>query len=179
MKRNINKKGDYMMKKILSLVAFVLLLSLCLTSCGLTVPRPEIKEGRFNYSVTYELNGETKTVSGVYICKFDGVSWSLDGGYSRAWKGYIEGGTRNDEVNIGTTEDGGTIILTLCLAPDYFMGEDVVDLRGLPEPYLVITYPLEDADGFSMIGEADVIAEQYGAKIISYEYDEPIQNSFK
>ena len=168
------------MKKVIkrSFLLSVLLLSVILSSCGLTVPRPEIKEGKFNYSVTYELNGEVKTVSGVYVCKYAGTSWSLDGGYSRDWNGYLEGGTDDDYVVIGTTNDGGTLILVLYLYPDYFMGEDFVSLYGEPEPYLQIDYPLEDSDGFRFETDETIIEENYGAKIISYEYDKPIENTF-
>lgn len=166
------------MKKILSIVSFVLLLSLCLTSCGLTVPRPEIKEGRFNYSVTYELNGEIKTISGVYICEYDGISWSLDGGNNRHWKGCIEGGTEDDQIQIGTTEDGGAINVCLDFDPDYFMGEDVVEYKGVPEPYLIVVYPMTEDGALTFINDAETVAEQYGAKIISHVYDEPINNSF-
>jgi hypothetical protein len=55
------------MKKIITSVILLLAISVTMTSCGLDVLRPEIKEGRFNISVTYEYNGETKTASGVYI----------------------------------------------------------------------------------------------------------------
>ena len=166
------------MKRTLSFLFLAVFLAAMLTSCGLTVPRPEIKEAKFNYSVTYELNGETKTVSGVYVCEYDGTSWALDGGYTRDWKGYIEGGTDNDEVIIGTTNDGGTIILSLTLHPAYFMGEDYGATYFVPEPYLQINYPLEEGDGFSFERDEKVIEENYGAKIVSYEYDEPIANSF-
>ena len=53
------------------------MLSALLAGCGLEVPRPEIKEGEFDFIVTYEYNGEIKTVSGVYVCEFSGISWAL------------------------------------------------------------------------------------------------------
>ena len=166
------------MKKIFSALAFILLIAVIATSCGLTVPRPEIKEGRFQYSVTYELNGEVKTISGVYVCEYAGTSWALDSGSHRDWSGYIEGGTDDDWVILGTTEDGGEIILSLNFNPDYFMGEDVAGVMGVPEPYLQVKYDFADGEGMSFVNEADVIAESYGAKILSFDYDEPIKNSF-
>ena len=78
-----------------------LMLSALLAGCGLEVPRPEIKEGEFSFTVTYEYNGEIKTVSGVYVCEFSGISWALDGGYHRAWNGYIKGGEPEEAVEIG------------------------------------------------------------------------------
>ena len=40
-----------------------------LTGCGPDVPLPEVKEGIFDFTVTYELNGEVKTVKNTYVCK--------------------------------------------------------------------------------------------------------------
>jgi hypothetical protein len=37
---------------------------------------------------------------------------------------------------------------------------------------------LVDDEGISFLHEADEVEEYCGAKIISYEYDEPIENSF-
>ena len=58
------------MKKITSVI-LLLVISVILTSCGLLAPRPDIKEGKFNISVTYEHNGEVKTASAVYVCEYD------------------------------------------------------------------------------------------------------------
>ena len=164
------------MKKIISTLALLLLLSICMTSCGLTVPRPAVKEGQFNFSVTYTMNGETKTVSGVYACEYDGTSWALDSGSHRDWSGYIVGGMKM-ELEIGTTEDGGTVILDLGLYPDYFMGEDVVGVMDVPAPKLVISYP-EGEDGVSVVMDEAEIEEIFGYKIVSYEYAAPIANTF-
>ena len=53
----------------------MLVLIIMLSGCGSRVARPEIKEGRFNVTVTYEHNGEIKEASGVYVCEYDGVNW--------------------------------------------------------------------------------------------------------
>ena len=34
--------------------------------------KPAVTEQDFNYSVTYKIDGETKTFSGVYTCRFTG-----------------------------------------------------------------------------------------------------------
>ena len=66
------------MKKLFCIFALILLLSTCLTSCEVE-PAPKIKEGRFNFSVTYEEWGEAKTVSGVFVCEYAGRSFTLEG----------------------------------------------------------------------------------------------------
>ena len=77
------------MKRIFSSAILIVLIVAIFTSCGLQVPRPETQSGEFKYSVTYEYNGEVNTVSGIYVCEYAGLSWALDGGYSRDWSGYI------------------------------------------------------------------------------------------
>ena len=164
------------MKKALGFLIALLLLSLALTSCGSQVPRPEIKSGEFNFSVTYEYAGETKTVSGVYVCEYDGIDWVLDGGFHRVWSGYIKGGTTEQNIVLGTAEDGGIVELYLAFDPDYFMGDSHWDGYEPFEPCLSVR--LYD-EGLYFESDAELIAETYGARVISYEYDDPIENSFK
>ena len=68
------------------------------------------------------------------------------------------------------------MLLMLALYPEYFMGDDATGGKGTPEPWLSVT--LSDGEGMSIQNEKDVIEATYGAKIISYQYDEPIENSF-
>ena len=168
------------MKRILSVSVLALLLAVLLAGCGLRVPRPEIKEGEFEFFVTCELNGEIKTLSGVYVCEYDGTSWALDGGYSRDWKSSVKGVEAGNqyEVQIGTTEDGGSIVLSYGFYPEYFMGDmETVDM-GEPEPQLTVTHAMEDVDGVSAIYDQEELARLYNVKIIDYGYDKPIENTF-
>ena len=162
------------------LIALFLLLTLVstLTGCGITVPRPEVEEGEFNFSITYEINGKVDTLSAVYMCEFDGVSWSVEGGYGRDWKAHTEGDYKGDDYSaiIGTTEDGGDIVLFFGIYPEYFMNDSTGD-RGAPEPSLYISYTL-DVDEYGLVSDPLEVEEIYGAKIISYEYDAPIVNTF-
>ena len=166
------------MKKIISLSLLVLLVVSLLVSCGSNVPRPEIKEGRFDYSVAYEMNGETKTVSGVYVCEFAGVDWSRDSGYTRDWNGYIEGGSADDRVELGTTEDGGKIILELGLNAPYFMADPGFVGLETPAPMLIIDYINDETGEVRFIKDADEIATGYGVKIVGYEYAAPVNNTY-
>ena len=170
--------GNIKTRTIILILTVALVLTF--TSCGLTVPRPEIKEGEFDLSVTYELNGEQKTLTAVYICEYDGVSWSIEGGdFSRDWADRTEGQYEGDDYSaiIGKTEDGGDICLFFGVYPEYFMGDSTGD-RGVPEPSLYIAYPEDEDGGMRHIGDAAVIEEEYGAKILSYKYEKPIDNSY-
>ena len=168
------------MKRILIIFALMLIIAVSLTSCGLTVKRPEVKNGDFNFSITYELYGEVKTLSAVYACEFDGTSWSLDGGYGRDWKSSTEGDYEGDDTYsaiIGKTEDGGDIILFFGIYPEYFMNDPACD-RGEPEPSIYISYPENENGESGLVNIPEEVEALCGAKIISYEYDSPIENSF-
>ena len=170
------------MKRLFCILALVLLLSVCLTSCEME-PAPEIKEGRFNFSITYEEWGETKTVSGVFVCEYAGRSFTLEGGdLTREWKGYVEGvenlhDTFYATVRVGETDDGGEILLNLGVFAAYFMGEsDFAD--SVIEPSLLIVYSSEDNLSSEFSDDPEELEGVYGLKIIDYHYDEPIKNSF-
>ena len=167
------------MKRISKAMILAIIVVFMLTGCGFTVPRPEIKKGEFDFSITYELNGEEKTFSAVYMCEFDGISWSLDGGYGRDWKAWTQGSYEGDTYSaiIGTTEDGGDIVLFFGVYPEYFMNDPAGD-RGALEPSIYVSYP-ENAHGEStLVNIPEEVEELCGAKIISYVYDEPIENTF-
>lgn len=164
------------MKRFSSIFILALMLVCILTGCSSDVPRPEIKKGEFDISVTYEFNGEVKTFSDVYVCEYDGLSWSLDGGYHRSWKGYLKSGKTDDIIELGTTKDGHEVTLLLALYPDYFMGDFVEGYLDVPKPYISVTFV--DEEGMSVMSDADEVEEYCGARIVSYEYEEPIKNSF-
>ena len=169
------------MKRLLSILLLAFISVTLLSGCGLGVPRPEVKEGRFNLSITYEIGGKVDTLSVVYVCEFDGTSWALDSGYSsRDWIGCAEGNYEGDynSAIVGTTEDGGDIILFFGVYPEYFMGDPEIGDSGIPEPSIYIVYPEDENGASSFVTEKEELKEVYGISIISYEYDEPIENSF-
>ena len=161
------------MKKIFVATAALLLFSIILTSCGANVPRPEIKEGRFNISVPYEHNGEIKTVSGVYVCEYEGVNWwDINADPYANWKEGYEGDIQDDGIiPICKTDDGGEIFISFLLYPEYFMG-DPEYANYTPLIRAELWYADEQTDDIERIAE-------HGVKLISYECDEPIENTFK
>ena len=163
------------MKKIICLLIALLLFSLGLTSCGLTMPRPEVKEGQFDVSVTYEVGGETKTLDLVYVCKYDGVKMTPEGTRYRAWNGYFEGYADGDVIEVSKTDDGSRIVLSFLIYAEYFMGEpESTDFY--PEAR---TERIYFEDGVEMIDyDEERITEDYGVRILGINYDEPIKNTF-
>ena len=169
-----------MKTKIIALI--LALMMLCIfTGCEVE-PAPNIKEGRFNFSVTYEQWGEAKTVSGVFVCEYAGRSFTLEGGnFTRDWEGHFEGIEHAGEVYstavlIYKTEDGGEIYLDFGLTAAHMMGEPFL-ADTVIEPSFFLVYPNEDNTS-SQFGDENDIEAIYGIKIISYEYDAPIENTF-
>ena len=169
-------------KKLLCAVILALLLALLLSSCA-KVPLPKVREGRFNFSVTYEVNGEVKTISGVYVCTFIRPSMDLTG-IDREWSGYIEGSPEIDEEEIEVLlTDDGRITLDLGLYPEYFMsdpfywGYNYEDSE--PKASLLIVYNEDIAPDMGYFSTDPEVIGAYGVKVISYEYDEPIENIYE
>lgn len=159
------------MKKLLILLSAFVLVAF-LTGCAPDVPRPEVKEGRFNITVTYEQDGEVKKASAVYVCEYDGIIWyNVNRPPFVNWKESFEGDIKDGGIiPICNTEDGGEIFIGLLLYPEYFMGD----------PNYAECTPIVRAEIFYddfQTDDADLIAE-YGVKLIGFEYDEPIKNTF-
>jgi hypothetical protein len=170
------------MKRIIGILVLAVLLIGVLTSCEIE-PAPKIKEGRFNFSVTYEEWGEAKTVSGVFVCEYAGRSFTLEGGdLTREWEGHVEGvenlhDTFYATVCVGKTDDGGEILLSLGVFAAHFMGDpDFAD--SVIEPSLYIAHSSEDNLSSESSDDPEELEGVYGLKIIDYHYDEPIKNSF-
>ena len=144
----------------------------------INIPKPEIKNGEFDFALTYEVDGEEKKIEGTYVCKFDGTSRELDG-VSRDWTGYIKDHDNFTEYEIKTTDDG-VIMVSLDIRPEFFMSDpDYIDSYDIvPEPYIYIT-----SGDQSIEDPTNEISFDYytgdDVKIISFEYDEPIENIYK
>jgi hypothetical protein len=162
------------MKSLRIVAISILLITVAVLLCGCVakVPVPEVKEGRFDFSVTYEIDGEVKTYSGVYVCEYDGALTTFLGS-SIKWKGYVE----NDETDVAIqTKEDGVVYINFGFFPEYFMGDTCYDQT--PAPSLFMIYNDSEPDSLNITGEEDVIAG-YGVKLISYEYAAPIENSFE
>ena len=148
-------------------------------------PEPTVREGKFNFSVTYEIGGGVETISGVYVCKFKEAGLWLDGSYVE-WDSYIEDrelATRppenNENIIIVETNDEGTIFLDLCLNAGYFMSEPSWKDRECT-PYFYIKYNEAAVEEKGTYGSENTeVLASYGVKLISYAYDAPIENIYK
>ena len=163
------------MKKLICILIVLMLLLLSFTSCGLTVPRPEVKKGEFDVAITYEVNGEAKTLDLVYVCEYDRVAWTLEGTRHRAWNGNFVGYDDGEVIPVLETE-GGKVALCVLIYPEYFMGEpDYLDDFA---PVVLTNYIYYEDGNEMIIDDQELIAEEYGVKVIGCEYSKPIKNSF-
>ena len=165
------------MKKQKLLVAALLttMLTTLFSGCAVKMPVPAVKEGRFNFSVTYEVNGEQTTYTGVYVCKYDGIQVALDG-KARMWESYIENNEGAREIAVQTNDDG-VIYIDFNFNPQYFMADPAAINFDIPGPSLYIVYHNENPDEVIFNNDVDFMAE-YGVQIISYDYAAPIENNY-
>ena len=163
------------MRKLLSALLLAGMFLCMLIGCGSTMPEPEVKEGEFDVTITYEVNGEVKTLDLVYVCKYDRVAWTLEGTRYRAWNGNFVGYDDGEVIPVLETE-GGKVALSVLIYPEYFMGEpDYIDDFA---PVVLTNYIYYEDGNEMIIDDRELIAEEYGVKVIGCEHSKPIKNSF-
>ena len=169
---------DYFSNIYSYFLTFVLLFSLVFSFFGI-VEKPEIKEAEFDFKVVYEIDGEIKTIEGTYVCEFDGIDRSFMGA-SRCWDGYIEGHD-GSTCYVLKTIGNRRVMLELNLCAEFFMSDpDNMYSDGTlvfkPDPCIYLTTfdpNVENPDEFDYeVYEGDNI------KLISFEYDPPIENTY-
>ena len=180
-------------RRIFTMIVLLTMILLVCTGCSVKYPVPEVKEGKFNFSVTYEVDGTQETVSGVFVCEFVEVVFALDGSYIE-WNSSIEDAELANrlEKNRGflllKTSDDGDIYLDFNLSAKYFMADpsfgnsnaNTGEGTSCISPRLFIEYNETKGEELGEWWSEDVsVLESYGVKIISYEYDAPIENTYK
>ena len=159
----------------LPIIILAIGLMLAIASCFFTgiLKEPTIKEHEFDYSVTYRIGSETKTYEGTFRCSFVGHD-------------------RHDDPTLRLydgvhTKDGneiGALWLTVAQKEDVELlmavGLDAAYLMGDPDKYEYVHgnddpyFEAIDAEGYSV-----EVSEKFDAEIISWEYPEPIGNTFR
>lgn len=136
--------------------------------------KPTITQMDFPFSITYELKGETVTIQDVYTARFTG-----NGGYidlaGRCYEGYIQSAPESGGASYVLYEGmDGSIMLHANFYPDYMLGDSKYDYYSL--------YPFAPRFSFFDPELGDIEDEQAllerGIRLISWEYPEPVENSF-
>ena len=161
--------------KLFIFTLFMTTMATLLSGCIVKVAVPKVKKASFDFSVTYEIDGEEKTYVGVYVCEYDGVLTTFLGN-SLEWKGYLE---KEEEIDlpIQTNEDG-VVYINFGFSPKYFMGDPSAADYESPVPNLSMMYNDSEPDVLNITSDEDVIAG-YGVRLIGFEYAAPIENAFE
>lgn len=148
--------------------------------------KPKVTEGEFPFSITYEYKGETKTLSGVFECKFFD-SGTIFREHYRYWNGETKfDGPVNADMNPNVVDGNAELQTTLTVHENmeagYFMGDplykDYYQEYGLDgiEPY--IEYYDYKNNTYLDEENKDEVLESIGFRLIDFTYAEPIENSF-
>lgn len=136
--------------------------------------KPTVTEQEFAFSVTYSIDGETKTINDVCTVRYD-----RNGGYTdtktRFYVGKIGGiNEENDTTYILQDDEDGRIVLNTKLYADYLMGDPEYEYfdDDTFEPQILYY----DSEEIEYTDEETLLAQ--GVKLISWEYPKPIENSF-
>ena len=137
------------------------------------VKAPVITEHDFPFTVTYRLDGETKTLEGIYRCHFRSTGKGTDP-LDRYYEGehLLNSAEEHPAAYTITQKDG----LELCIVAIFSARNLMGDADGIAchhDPYLAVM----DSEGMEY--SDDEILSQFDAEIIDWVYPEPVDNSFK
>lgn len=154
---------------ILAVAVFVMAVYSVISSIAL---KPTITEADFPFSITYELDGKTVTIKDVYKVRYAG-----NGGYADTktctYVGEI-GDRGEDTLYVLKRGKNTRLELWTHFYPDYMMGDSEYDYFD-EEPFepRIYYYDENETEYF----DEETLLKQ-GVKLISFEYPEPIENSF-
>lgn len=157
------------------ILAIGLVLSLVACLFTNTIMIPTITEHDFKYSVTYKLNGETKTMEGIYKCTYEGYSEGEDP-HDRYYNAeyIVDGQTTLSHSYTIAEKDGAKLYIVTVFNEYYLMG----DKKNMDyEPFLEEPY-LEAVDKEGYPYDETNMPSEFTAEIISWDYPEPIENTF-
>lgn len=137
---------------------------------------PTITEHDFDFSITYKLDGETKTLTGVYSSRFTGFGSSGVDPLDRYYEGTceVDGETDGDRCFTIAEKDGYKLYIVALLNDAYLMGD--VENDSYDSYNEGPTLEAEDKDGYQY--DETELPDLFNAEIVSFEYPEPIENTF-
>lgn len=156
------------------ILVLYLIATLALLLLGYSVQKPKVARQEFPFTITYSYQGITETISDVYVGEYVRRAKYLADD-SLAWHGYIQDHNRleSDFYRIGE-HDGQAFSINLNMVPEYLMGDpkyadSVCQPSGVCHSF--------DGTNDIMVTDPEELA-QLGLSIVSWEYPEPIENTF-
>ena len=138
---------------------------------------PTVTKQDFNFSITYKLDGETKTLNGVYSSRFTGFGGNGVDPLCRYYEGTykVEGEDDGDRCFTIDEKDGYKLYIVALLNDYYLMGDEENESY---DSYIEgPTLEAEDKDS-NQYGESE-LPDVFDAEIVSFEYPTPIENTFR
>ncbi len=157
-----------------AIILSVAVLAMAVCSIIISIAKkPTVTEGEFPFSITYELDGEIKTIQDVYIAHYAGNAGYNDT-KTRSYVGKI-GNLGEGEIMYSLKRDENTRVeLNTNFYADYLMGDteyDYFDDRDFePQIFYYDEQEVEYSDEETLLAQ--------GVKLVSFEYPTPIENSF-
>ena len=137
---------------------------------------PTVTNHDFDFSITYKLDGETKTLNGVYSSRFTGFGANGVDPLCRYYEGTykVEGETDGDRCFTIAEKDVYKLYIVALLNDAYLMGDVENDSyeSGNEAPSL----EAEDKE-YNQYDESE-LPDVFDAEIVSFQYPDPIENTF-
>ena len=137
---------------------------------------PTVTNHDFDFSITYKLDGETKTINGVYSSRFTGFGANSVYPLCRYYEGNyrVEGESDGDRCFTIAEKDGYELYIVALLNDYYLMGDE--ENESYDSYTEGPTLEAEDKDG-NQYDETE-LPDVFDAEIVSFEYPKPIENTF-
>lgn len=136
-------------------------------------PEPQVTSGDFPFSLVYSIDDEKTFLDGIYSCSYAGISFDEGNGKYRKWNGVVKGSC---ESSVLIFEDEKNKVFCSIGKPEYYMGDfDRYFGEIPPHPHLFIINKAEDD---KTIWTENKIEVEYNIKIESWQFSEPVKNSF-
>lgn len=133
---------------------------------------PKITYGEFPFKLEYEIDGDVIFLEDRVICEYVGVGWNEGIGKYRKWESHL---ANTGEESILLLTDNTRKIYCFVGNSEYYMGDETYpEPRPLTPRVYLVKSDSEDTVSFSQ----DELLEQYNIKLISWEFTQPIINSF-
>ena len=158
------------------IIAIGLVLSLAAYLLTGIIKKPVITEHDFHYAATYKLDGETKTIEGIYRVRFEFTGEGTEP-LERYYEGFYlsEPTAGKPEFHTISKKDDLELCIVFIFTDDYLMGdggpgEEYSD--AITEPYLAVY----DREGYEY-SDSEMLGK-FDAELLSWEIPQPIENTF-
>ena len=161
-------------KKAKIILIVYLVATLALLFLGYSVQSPKIAQQEFPFTITYSYQGQTETISDVYVVEYT-RSEKYIGDNTMGWFGYIKDHNRL-ELDWYTIDDadGRIFSINLNLVPGYLMGDSAYTA---PDSYPTLESHYYDGTNDIVVTDPAEL-KQMGFSLVSWEYPQAIENTF-